>query len=576
MESKKTKDYDLKPENIKLLMTNLHNLKENLEIILKRKKEDNKLSGIIKQITDFFSWIKTFTDKNQKATNADYVMREKNIKEITEKLENYFKEDDELNKFLEMSKLINDSKEILRLLVFEPPKINYITSNKANITMNINNSLFSGFDIEHEEDLEQLYDDISDNPIEKSNNNIRINNNNNSLRSLTEEKNKFKNNFSDAIKILISKFQFIYDSDNIEKYPILNSLDDNNYFKSLLDFFEWIFTLSSDKKSIKISEETEIENKELKNFLEDILCNQNTNGDISYENNESSDELYIFEKCDNKNFNFDIIKQKLFYFINIIPKGNNKLTNDDLTNISSHISKTIDINKCDLLLIQNSPIENYVKSINFQDFHPKEISPIISKFNELKSLKKELLIKDYNIDIKYFDNRGNFLNQIPRNNLFRGKEKYEPPQNDWMGLGLNVLGKYDEGNDDWLEDISNKSEWAIAYRGITSKNNSKYTIKDYLKYFIVKGNLKIAETNNGEKINDKRHWRTVGKGIWMTPSINIAEKYTQTILFNEKTYKVLLMAKVKIDKIREPIGTNFWVLNNDDIRIYRILFKEIQ
>ena len=576
MECKKTKDYDLKPENIKLLMTNLHNLKENLEIILKRKKEDNKLSGIIKQITDFFSWIKTFTDKNQKATNADYVIREKNIKEITEKLENYFKEDDELNKFLEMSKLINDSKEILRLLVFEPPKINYITSNKANITMNINNSLFSGFDIEHEEDLEQLYDDISDNPIEKSNNNIRINNNNNSLRSLTEEKNKFKNNFSDAIKILISKFQFIYDSDNIEKYPILNSLDDNNYFKSLLDFFEWIFTLSSDKKSIKISEETEIENKELKNFLEDILCNQNTNGDISYENNESSDELYIFEKCDNKNFNFDIIKQKLFYFINIIPKGNNKLTNDDLTNISSHISKTIDINKCDLLLIQNSPIENYVKSINFQDFHPKEISPIISKFNELKTLKKELLIKDYNIDIKYFDNRGNFLNQIPRNNLFRGKEKYEPPQNDWMGLGLNVLGKYDEGNDDWLEDISNKSEWAIAYRGITSKNNSKYTIKDYLKYFIVKGNLKIAETNNGEKINDKRHWRTVGKGIWMTPSINIAEKYTQTILFNEKTYKVLLMAKVKIDKIREPIGTNFWVLNNDDIRIYRILFKEIQ
>ena len=576
MECKKTKDYDLKPENIKLLMTNLHNLKENLEIILKRKKEDNKLSGIIKQVTDFFSWIKTFTDKNQKATNADYVIREKNIKEITEKLENYFKEDDELNKFLEMSKLINDSKEILRLLVFEPPKINYITSNKANITMNINNSLFSGFDIEHEEDLEQLYDDISDNPIEKSNNNIRINNNNNSLRSLTEEKNKFKNNFSDAIKILISKFQFIYDSDNIEKYPILNSLDDNNYFKSLLDFFEWIFTLSSDKKSIKISEETEIENKELKNFLEDILCNQNTNGDISYENNESSDELYIFEKCDNKNFNFDIIKQKLFYFINIIPKGNNKLTNDDLTNISSHISKTIDINKCDLLLIQNSPIENYVKSINFQDFHPKEISPIISKFNELKTLKKELLIKDYNIDIKYFDNRGNFLNQIPRNNLFRGKEKYEPPQNDWMGLGLNVLGKYDEGNDDWLEDISNKSEWAIAYRGITSKNNSKYTIKDYLKYFIVKGNLKIAETNNGEKINDKRHWRTVGKGIWMTPSINIAEKYTQTILFNEKTYKVLLMAKVKIDKIREPIGTNFWVLNNDDIRIYRILFKEIQ
>ena len=35
------------------------------------------------------------------------------------------------------------------------------------------------------------------------------------------------------------------------------------------------------------------------------------------------------------------------------------------------------------------------------------------------------------------------------------------------------------------------------------------------------------------------------------------------------------MAKVKIDKIREPEGSNFWVLNNEDIRIYRVLLKKI-
>ena len=62
----------------------------------------------------------------------------------------------------------------------------------------------------------------------------------------------------------------------------------------------------------------------------------------------------------------------------------------------------------------------------------------------------------------------------------------------------------------------------------------------------------------------------------MTPNIKVAEKYTQTISFNNKKYKVLLMAKVKIDKIREPKGTNFWVLNNEEIRIYRILFKSIE
>ena len=35
------------------------------------------------------------------------------------------------------------------------------------------------------------------------------------------------------------------------------------------------------------------------------------------------------------------------------------------------------------------------------------------------------------------------------------------------------------------------------------------------------------------------------------------------------------MAKVKINQIVEPEGSNFWILDNDSIRIYRILFKEI-
>ena len=35
------------------------------------------------------------------------------------------------------------------------------------------------------------------------------------------------------------------------------------------------------------------------------------------------------------------------------------------------------------------------------------------------------------------------------------------------------------------------------------------------------------------------------------------------------------MAKVKINQIVEPEGSKFWILNNNDIRIYRILFKEI-
>ena len=43
-----------------------------------------------------------------------------------------------------------------------------------------------------------------------------------------------------------------------------------------------------------------------------------------------------------------------------------------------------------------------------------------------------------------------------------------------------------------------------------------------------------------------------------------------------KTYKVLLMARVKIDEISQPKNEEFWVFGKQFIRIYRILFKEIR
>jgi len=118
------------------------------------------------------------------------------------------------------------------------------------------------------------------------------------------------------------------------------------------------------------------------------------------------------------------------------------------------------------------------------------------------------------------------LNPNSRKKHFRGKEIYYPPYN-WLGLGLSVLGKFDDGNDDWLEDISEESEWAIAYRGISSKKQEH--IKDMLKHFIEERNLEIARINFkdkfGKKLNDKRHWGTIESGIYMTPYIKIAEKF---------------------------------------------------
>ena len=34
------------------------------------------------------------------------------------------------------------------------------------------------------------------------------------------------------------------------------------------------------------------------------------------------------------------------------------------------------------------------------------------------------------------------------------------------------------------------------------------------------------------------------------------------------------MAKVMIQKIRQPAGLNYWILDENSVRPYRILFKE--
>ena len=68
----------------------------------------------------------------------------------------------------------------------------------------------------------------------------------------------------------------------------------------------------------------------------------------------------------------------------------------------------------------------------------------------------------------------------------------------------------------------------------------------------------------------------VGVGIYLSPNVNIAERYCGIFNFNLKKYKVVLMAKVLIDKIKEPEDHSFWILNENDIRIYKILVKEKQ
>ena len=572
MEKKNSLDL-LNSGSVSLLISHLNNLKKNIEEIIKLKLEDKELSEIKKKVEDFLSWISPFKNEKTTKTNDDYTKREELIHELTLLLGEYFRkfdEDEKIIKLIKMSKFINDSKEIIDIIniYFDPTEEQKVKDQKKGNFSSLENNPFS-IDVDESRYMNDFSRLFQDNENREPNDSMN-------KESITEtEKNKkiFILDFSKAIKILITNFNDLTNSNKLMKYP---TLENENDIQSLLNFFKLIFQPDSYNKSFQnISDSTEVTTQQLIENLNSLLGISEEKSENSDEFDDLLEEAFVNEVSSNK---FDEIKKKIFFFINIISKENQKFTKKDLKSFSDKISKSLDINFADLFLIQNAPINNFAKCFNFKEISLKQNPnfPPVSKLLELQSIKYKLLIKDFGVGEENFDNTGNLLVPNTRQNRFRGKEIYDPPYN-WLGLGLSVLGKFDDGNDDWLEDISDKSEWAIAYRGISSKKQEH--IKVMLKHFIEERNLEIARINFkdkfGKKLNDKRHWGTIESGIYMTPYIKIAEKYTKTISFNNKNYKVLLMAKVKVSEIKEPKNSNFWVLDNDKIRIYRVLFKEI-
>ena len=122
---------------------------------------------------------------------------------------------------------------------------------------------------------------------------------------------------------------------------------------------------------------------------------------------------------------------------------------------------------------------------------------------------------------------------------------------------------------------SNKSKssvWAIAYYSII---DTKKPFQKLIYNIITNDELKYKVSGIKSDLNDKRHWGKVGNGIYLTPNIKNAESKASIFSINNKKYKIVFMAKVYINGIKEPENTNFWVLDYNNIRIYRILFKEI-
>ena len=201
----------------------------------------------------------------------------------------------------------------------------------------------------------------------------------------------------------------------------------------------------------------------------------------------------------------------------------------------------------------------------------------IEEFKYIEEIKKTLIMEGCKLSQNMLDSQGDRHKNWPTGE-YRGGLPYYSPQG-WIGFGLKVLGKYDNGNDDWLACDGNKNEWAVAYHGVRTKMVSK--LEDAVGN-IAKSGFKIGDAQHYKnRININEPEKQVGIDIYCSPSPEVLEKYanysSSETMIKGKFYMMGFMMRVKPDKIRKPEDkSDFWILNatTDEIRPYRILVKE--
>lgn len=355
-------------------------------------------------------------------------------------------------------------------------------------------------------------------------------------------------------------------------FPFIKDIND---FDSQIKFLKEINSILNDEFNITVLDDKSINKYEFNDNIIDIIKKLFFIIKDKFKLSLSSEDSFIDIKLITNYLKSDYeeIKSKLFLNINIISIEN--------LNFNENIKKTIK-NKINLLVGEDNIfisysntllfIENFIKTQDFDNMPTEKIKklfPDLKVLLEYKKIINDLFCEKFKIK-NFLDFRGNFIIPNKSFNMYRGTEKYDPPYG-WIGIGLKALGKYED--DDWLNDTSQSSKWTIAYHGV-GRLSSLDDIIEMINNIIIEG-LKPGPSQIKSYSYDKRHLgKKIGVGVYLTKSINMAEEFSGIIPFNNKKYRIVLMTKVLIEKIKEPEDYNYWILNNKYIRVYRILLKE--
>ena len=261
---------------------------------------------------------------------------------------------------------------------------------------------------------------------------------------------------------------------------------------------------------------------------------------------------------------FEEIYNNSKFFITVYPHRH-LINQKELKNLIHYLNqiwnKDYKIIEGNAFLIVNDFIgNNYYK--NIYECKEKEILKLMNILNEIHNLKNNYLLKECKIN----ENKLELKYDAPYFNSDKlekiGGEMYYPPL-EYFGIGIKC-------NNIISETMAN------AYIAFSQKYTNE-EVRFILHVLIEKDKIDILVCNKENNNIDKRSGNKIGTGIYLFQDIVKAENYAGAFNINGKIYKILLMAKVQQDKIKEPKNNRkgLWIVDKEFVKIYRIIFKEI-
>ncbi len=344
-----------------------------------------------------------------------------------------------------------------------------------------------------------------------------------------------------------------------------------NFFKIILEYSNDLYNLNKTSLSERLREANYTELEDQIEFLTKIHEEYKRLGVLNEEVKKPNEQLlFILKKIFSssgiilQSAKIDVnvsseIKKHSKFFIKIFPHRNLINEKELLQRISPTLKNKYN-KKCNIIE-GNAFIEvnDYIDSKNHKNIYEvkeTEILNIINVLNEMHNLKY-FLNKGWNINENKFEIKYDAPILSPNEIKIIGGERFYNPIG-WFGIGIKQKKNYD------------CDDWQIAYITFNKKLTNEQ-IRKILYLIIEKENMDILVYKKEKELNCNK----IGSGIYLFQNISKAEKKTGEFDINGKKYKILLMAKVQKDKIKEPINNKrgYWVVEKDFVKIYRILFK---